>query len=296
MTISGDYNFFDRKLLLKITTLDNIVYEMTQDIKIVYEVKKVLRAEPDPGRIEIYNIGPKPRKAFAKPFDWKKKPGSKVELFTGFKSEGVVTQLYSGEIQEGISRYQAPEWISKLSCGVDYDRFLNHLESKTFGKGMDPIDAIKSLLAPSGRKVSVAKALLNKIRKKFVKGRSFIDNLKNIFNELSKEFNLSITSIGQNAPVQVSELGYPNNDPVILLNERSGLLTTEITHTGLNLRMLQQPRVRPGTLLQVESRNTELYGPYFTSQTVTHSGDTFADANYTTVEALFFPPRFKPEE
>ena len=104
MTISGDYNFFDRKLLLRITTLDNQVIEITEEMKIVYEVKKVLRAEPDPGRIEIYNLDTETRKALAKPFNPKRIPGAKVEIETGYKSEGVMTQIYSGEIQEGVSR------------------------------------------------------------------------------------------------------------------------------------------------------------------------------------------------
>ena len=296
MTVSGSYNFFDRKLLLRITTLDGIVYELTQEFRITYEVKKVLRAEPDPGLIEIYNLGPELRKVLSKPFDWKKKPGAKVEIFTGYKSEGIVTQIYSGEIQEGISRYQAPDWITKLRTGVDYDRFLNHLEGKTFKKGTDPIDAIKSLLSPD-RKVSIAADLFAKVRKLFDKDLLFMDNLKNIFNSLSKQFDLSITSTGQDAPIQVSQLGHPNDDPVIFLSEDSGLLDSpQITHTGLNVKMFQQPLVRPGTLLQIDSRNTENYGENFTSQTVTHSGDTQGDANYTTVEALFFPPRFKPSE
>lgn len=293
MTISGDYNFFDRKFLLRITTLDNQVIEITEDIKVVYEVKKVLRAEPDPGRIEIYNLNPETRKILAKPFNPKRIPGPKVEIETGYKSEGVLTQIYSGEIQEGISRWLAPGWVTKLVCGVDYDSFLNHIHSKSFAPGTDPLDAIKSLLAPSGRKISIAQAILNKIRKKFVNGRSFLDNLKNIFTELSKEFDLSITSTGQDSVVQISELGYPNDDTPVLLNEHSGLIgAPEITHFGVNLKALQQPKIRPGTLLDVQSKNIENYGRNFTSQTVTHSGDTWGVPNYTTVEALFFPPRF----
>lgn len=297
MTISGSYNFFDRKALLRITTLDSRVYELTQEFKIVYQFKKVLRSDPDPGLIEIYGLGPELRKAFAKPFDPRKKPGAKVEYFTGYKSEGVVTRIYDGEIQEGLSRWEAPSWVTKLQCGVDYDSFLNHVQSKNFASGTDPIDAIKSLLDPTGRKVSISQALINKVRKKFDNGRSFIDNIKNIFSELSKEFDLSITSTGQDGPVQISELGYPNDDTPVLLNEESGLIgSPEITHTGVNVRALSQPLIRPGTLLDLQSRNTEAYGRNFTSQTVTHSGDTFANANYTTIEALFFPPRFKVGE
>lgn len=294
MTTSGSYNFFDRKFLLRITTLDNQVFELDQEFKIVFEFKKVLRSDPDPGLVELYNLGPELRKIFSKPFNPRKTPGAKVEAFVGYKSEGVVTRIYSGEIQEGISRYQAPEWITKLQCGVDYNSFLNHVVGKSFGPGTDPIDAIKSLLAPSGRKVSITQALVNKIRKKFVNGRSFMDNLKNIFSELSKEFSFSITGTDQDGPVQISELGYPNDDPTILLNENSGLIgSPEITHTGVNIKALMQPRIRPGTPLQVESRNTKDYGDIFTSQVVTHSGDTFADDWFTGIDSLFFPPRFK---
>ena len=297
MPISGSYNFFDRKLLLRVTTLDNIVYELDQTFKITYEVKKVLRAEPDPGVVEIYNAGPELIKALAKPFEWRKKPGAKVEIFTGYKQEGIVTQIYSGEIQEGITRYQPPESITRLRCGVDYDRFLNHLQGGIFKKGTDPIDAIKNLLSPSGRKVSIAAGLADKIRKLFDKDLSFWDNLKNIFNSLSKQFDLSITSLGQDAPIQITELGHPNDDPVIFLSENNGLIDSpQVTHVGVNIKTLQQPLIRPGTLLQVEARNTKNYGENFTSQTVTHSGDTYGTANYTTIEALFFPPRFKPSE
>ena len=292
-TISGSYNLFDRKLLLKITTLDNQVYELDQRLRIVYEIKKVLRADPDPGLIEIYNIGPELRKALSKPFNPKKTPGAKVELFVGYAQEGVVSRIYSGEIQEGVPRWEPPNWRMILRCGVDYHSFLNEVQSKAFAPGTDPIDAIKSILDPSGRKVSIAKSLINKIRKKFVKGRSFVDNIKGILSELSKEFDLSVTSTGQDGPVQISELGYPNDDAPVLLNEESGLIgSPEITHTGVNVRSLLNTRIRPGTLLDLRSRNTVEYGRNFTSQVVTHSGDTFGDANYTDVEGLFFPPRF----
>ena len=297
MTASGSYNFFDRKALLRITTLDGRVYEIDQNVRIVFQFKKVLRADPDPGLVEIYGLGEETRKAFAKPFNPRKQPGAKVEFFTGYKSEGVVTMIYDGEIQEGTSRWEAPSWITRLRCGVDYDSFLNHVQGKTFAPGTDPLDAIKSLVDPTGRKVSIAQSFVNKIRKKFDNGRSFMDNLKNIFTELSKEFDLSITSTGQDGPIQVSELGYPNDDTPVLLSEQSGLVgSPEVTHTGVNVRSLLNHSIRPGTLLDLVSRNTEAYGRNFTSQSVTHSGDTFGDPHYTNIEALFFPPRFKPEE
>ena len=292
MTISGTYNFFDRKLLLRITTLDNKVYELTQEFRIVFEFKKVLRADPDPGTIELYDIGPELMKVLTKPFNPRKTPGHKVEVFVGYKSEGVVTKIYDGEIQEGISRYESPSWITKLICGVDYNSFLNIVQGKSFAPGTDPIDAIKSLLDPTGRKVSIAKDLVNKIKKKFINGKSFVDNIKNILSEISKEFDLSVTSTGQDGPVQVTEFGYPNDDTPILLNENSGLRTAEVTHTGVNIRAFMQPRIRPGTLIDLESRNTIDYGRNFTSQTVTLTGDTFGDPFYTNIEALFFPPRF----
>ena len=109
----------------------------------------------------------------------------------------------------------------------------------------------------------------------------------------NQEFDLSITSTGQDSVIQISELGHPNDDPVILLDENSGLIgAPEITHFGVNLKALSQPKIRPGTLLDVVSKNTENYGRNFTSQTVTHTGDTWGVPNFTTVEALFFPPRF----
>lgn len=292
-TASGSYNFFDRKVLLRITTLDNRVFELTQDFRIVFEVKKVLRAEPDPATIEIYNLGPELRKAFAKPFNPKKTAGAKVELFVGYKSQGTVTRIYSGEIQEGISRYTAPDWITKLICGVDYDRFLNHVVGKNFKKGTDPLDAIKSILSVQGIRTSIAAQLVDKVRKSFNRNLSFMDNLKNIFGYLSKQFNLSITNTDQGGPVQISELGYPNNDPRIILNQDSGLLgSPEIAHTGLNFKALMQPLIRPGTPLEITSRNTADYGKIFTSQTVLHTGDTFGDDFFTSGELLFFPPRF----
>jgi len=301
MTISGSYNFFDRILYLRITALDGRVFELIpkqtlgepppNNLRITYEVKKVLRADPDPGLIEIYNAGPDLIKVLAKPFNPVKTPGPKVEIYTGYRSEGVVSLIYSGEVQEGVPRKQGPDIITKLRTGVDYHYYLNILQSDSFSPGTDPIDAIKSLATASGRKVSIAKALINKIRKKFANGKSFMDNLKGIFTDISKEFSLAITGTDSGI-IQVSELGYPNDDPVILLNESSGLLNAEITNYGVNLKALLQPRIRPGTLLEVESFNTTDYGRNFTSQTVTHTGDSWSDANYTTIEGIFYPPRF----
>jgi len=301
MTVSGEYNFWDRILVLKITDLDGRVYELIpqqilgepppNNLNIIYEVKKVLRADPDPGLITIENAGPELRKVLAKPFDPVKKPGPKVEIFTGYRSEGVATLIYSGEVQEGVSRRQAPNIITKLRCGVDYHKYLNVLQSKSFGKGTNVLDALKSIAKANGRDISWAKELVKKFKKRFINGRNFVDNLKAIFTEIAKEFDLSITGTDSGV-IQVSELGYPNDDPVILLNESSGLLEAQITNIGVNIKALQQPRIRPGTLLDVQSFNTADYGRNFTAQSVTHTGDNWSTPNYTTIEAIFFPPRF----
>lgn len=301
MTVSGAYNFLNRIIQLRITGLDKRVFFIDpvqgfgepppNTIRIIYEIKKVLRADPDPGLIELYNPGPELIKVLSKPFNPRKTPGPKIEILTGYESEGIITQIYSGEVQEGVARRQGPDIIMKLRTGVDYHSYLNILQSKSFGKGDSVLDAVKALGAANGRKVSIAKAILNKLRKKFANGKSFVDNLKNIFNDLSNEFSLDITTTDSGL-IQVTELGYPNDDIPILLNQSSGLLSAEITNFGINFKALMQPRIRPGTLLDVESFNTKDYGRNFTAQTTTHAGDSWSDANYTTGEAIFFPPRF----
>lgn len=287
---------FDRDFKLVITPIGGQPFvvkppeDSSKPLKVVADIKKVLRADPDPGMIDIYNLGPQAREALSKPFNPIKTPGAKIELYAGYK--GAIGKIYSGELQEGVPELENASWILKARCGCDYYKWMRVKQSVSFKAGTDPIEAIKSLLSASGKKATITKDLAAKIRKRFENGKSFSGNLKDIMREIGRETGIVTTETSEGT-TQVTEYGKPNADKPVILTEATGLLgKPKITHKGINFKCRLQPRIRPGTLVQVESKTTQAYGKYYVAQSVQINMDTGAGPWETNVEGLFYPPKF----
>jgi hypothetical protein len=102
--------------------------------------------------------------------------------------------------------------------------------------------------------------------------------LKNLLGGVGLDYSV------QDGEIRISGDGSLDSSEVVVVSPETGLIETPAqTKDGIAFRILMEPRIRPGTILQVDSEDVK--GIYI-AQDVTHDGDNWGQNWYTNVEAI----------
>jgi len=264
------------------------------ELRVEFEINKVIGADLDRANFKVWGMGPDTREAVDQPFNANLQRGSKLAFKVGYESSGLLALVYKGESIEVRSWLEGEDWVTYFDTATMYGALAVDTLTESFKPGTGVIDALNKVAGKNGLQPSFFGEVSAFVKKRFINGKSFTGNLKAFLKELMADvsgmFEITVTSEGE---MQVTQFGMPNGDRPVALRSDTGLLgAPEPSRTGCNLKTLIDPRIRPGTPLVVVAKSLLHYGQNYTATKVTHRGDTHGAELLSEVEALFFPPRF----
>ena len=126
-----------------------------QNLRVQFDIEKFHNATLNTGTITIFNLKPENRRLLVKrKSDFESAPFTTVSLIAGYEGEDAV--VFRGQLINGFSTRQGPDWITTLQCVTAYDQYISahHGPSDSF-EDITAFDLLERLL---GTELSVGNA------------------------------------------------------------------------------------------------------------------------------------------
>lgn len=205
-----------------------------------FEVTATTDTDPNQGVFTLYNVSESSRRRIAT-------EAKSIIIYAGF--DGIEKQIFYGDITSALPVKANPGWAINITAGDGFKAYTEERFSKTYAAGTDKetivrdiIDAMKlagKTAVDSVKGVMAGDITLDGLAK---------DGLTKILGSLGAEWSI------QDNEIRITGTGKPIDNEAILINSDTGLLEPPvITDTGINVRMLLNPDLRPGKLVKVQS-------------------------------------------
>lgn len=268
------------------TTLVNAIvirYPITLDL----HVERSTLSSCNVGHFVIFNLSENTRKQIFKDrFQTDLSNTRQILLYAGYQSEltkgATLPLIFAGQIRWAYSYRRKQDWVTEIEAFDAGDSILNGQASISQPAGYDIRQVIRSLLgsipgikvgavgdvgaSPNGRGISISGNSWDAVKQLAPQAESFIDN--GVANVLGKNEYLA------------------SNGQVFVISSQTGLLETPRKYEDrIDVKILFEPRVRVGMLVQIRSEET-YYNGLFSVKGVNHSGTISGAVNgqlYTTL-------------
>lgn len=250
-----------------------------EDLRVSFTIEKSLMREPNSCKFVINNLAKDTRAEF-------QSLPAHVSLSAGYGSD--IKELFKGDIIHGASRHDAPEWLTEVQCGTGATSFKHGRVSKSFRVGTDVRTLIKEVASGMGLKVpgSVdgAKEFLTQLKSGISLDGLSAKEMTRILKP--RGFSFSV----QDDQLQIIKTDELNRAEAIIVSADHGMIGSPELGTPeskgkspiLKVRMLLEPFLIPGGLIQLRARNIQ---GNFKLLRVIHTGDTHGQSWYSDLEA-----------
>jgi len=281
-----------------------------QNLRIQFDIEKFWSNTLNTGTITIYNLNPENRRLLVKrKSDLEGAPFTTINLIAGY--EGAAALIFRGNLYQGFSIRQGPDWITTLQCVTAFDQFVSaHHPVEDSFEEITAFDLISKLMGIFGTTrfatnvalqsaVHISDKDSEELKQFRVTGNAYsgrvIDSVTKILARLGMvisfdDFETLIAKEFQ--PVNPNEI--KSNIP--LINTVSGLLgSPQITEVGVKVNTLLNNKIRVVQLFSVESDTTkqnDIRGQEtqtFTCTKLKHTGDTHSDDWQSEILGAWFP-------
>lgn len=222
--------------------------------------------EPNTAVIDIFNLSNDTINRFKK--------GSPVILNAGY--EGDTGTLIAGDASIVRTFYETSssgnERILRLEVGESTERWLSHTISKTYKPGSKASMIMADMLASFGLEIG---ALRLPEDKTYSNGRTFNGPLRNALRQIAEECGAKLHITGGAVFVQPLNQG---NRIAFVLNSDTGLIDSPERvedNNGIRWSVLSllNYRIRPDSIIKIESRNTTGFFRVIKGEHICSDGD-----------------------
>lgn len=263
-------------------TITNLVTGQAIDVqglRITFSITKTDKADKNKAKISIFNLNKKSR-GFAQTKDNESgKPQTLIELRVGYGSSANEKVVFRG-IGDCVSNYQAPNWVTTLSCNDGTSQITTATFEKKFPAGTQVKDIMSQMISSTG----IATIIENSVSGILPKARSFSGPVLPNIEDLQSTYGFQFDIQDQEAIVRT------NNDSTkkiyrIRVARDSGLIGSPRAKGDLVIcDALINGDLKPSNYVDLQSlRNPELDGTYVIKK-VDMKGDTWGGSWLTTME------------
>lgn len=252
-------------------------------LRAVCNINKTVQGMPSPSTINIYNLSRDTRNGIQRTL-------TKVTVEAGWENTEL-HKVFQGSVMSVTSERQGSDIVSKLTCLQGYGSLARSIASVSYAGGLPVASAVKDL---GGRLegVTINDANLKDVEGTFgAGGWSFAGSTKDALTELSNEYGFSWT-IDDGALQAVGDKAVFNGQVVLDGNE-GGLFLAAPTlqgpmqiQTGIKIKALYVPGVRPGATVKLQSALDEGLNGTYRIHTANFNLDAYTDAWTMDLEAL----------
>lgn len=252
------------------------------DLRVKFSIEKHVKSDPNKCEVTVYNLAERTRALCeTRPLT--------VWIDAGY--DGVLRQLFTGDVRHSYSKLEKPEWQTVMHLG-DGDRATRLARlNKTYGIGTPSLQVIKDLAGAMGLTLNpqeigkIAGLQAGLVLPRAVQGTAR-DEMTRILAPLGVSWSI------QDGRLQLLRDGDLVDGEAVLVSEDTGMIgTPEYTSPQkegkppqLRVKMLLYPQLRPGALIEVQSR--AVAHKQFRIQRVVHKGDTYGQDWTSEIEAL----------
>ncbi|MBW2672063.1 MAG: hypothetical protein JRD89_01440 [Deltaproteobacteria bacterium] len=271
-------SLFDRRAQINIGGAD------FSNLDMVFSVEKDLAGEANSAQFDIYNLNPAHRNQV------KELASNDEKIPVIFKAgyAGNLGQLFTGELSEGFSRQDGPEWVTTIRSSDGAKAGGTGRINKTFS-AQATVEAVLKDLAKAvdvgigNAAEAVKSALMGGKVSNFTTGVTLsgggLAHLDHILKSCGLEYSI------QDGELQIVPLDEALDSQAVVLSAGSGLLgVPEIGSDGIvKARALLIPELMPGRKVQIDSEHG-VSGLFRVERSV-FSGDTAGDDWTVAIEA-----------
>lgn len=271
-----------------------------QNLRVQFDVEKFFDSTLNTADIVVYNLNPEKRGILVKrKSDFESAPFTTISLIAGYKDADAT--IFRGQLVQGFSTRQGPDWITTLQCVTAYDQFVSahHKPEDSF----EEITAF-ALLSKFFSDLGVANAVrfsvadTTALQIERIAGTAYsgkvIDTVQKILRRYGRQINFDdfeVIIAKEFAPVN------PEDEFIApLINFDSGLIgSPQITEVGVKLISLLTTQIAVIKLFRVQSETTKqndirgLEIQTFTCTKLKHSGDTHSDTWQSEISGAWYP-------
>lgn len=255
------------------------------DMRVRFEIERHVKSDPNRCEVIITNLAERTRSLC------EKKP---LQVWIDAGYDGVLYQLFTGDLRLGFSKLEKPEWHTHMQLG-DGDRALRLARvNRSYASGTPIMTAVRDTAASMGLTLNPAEASkLASLQIQFLAPKAVQGSSRDELTRLLSPYG--ITWSIQNGRLQLLRDTDALQGQTVLVSQDTGLIgspsfTTPTQGSSLKgkpsqvrFKMLLYPLLTPGQLVEVHSR--DIAGRTFRVERLTHRGDTHGDEWFTEVEA-----------
>lgn len=244
-----------------------------EGLHIAFNVKKTSTRSANTAEVDIYNLSPETRGRF-------QETEAVLQLFAGYAEDSGEVLLFSGDVSRIIHRRKPPDIISTFECGDGEKILRDSRVNLSYTVGSSPMQIINDIVGSMGIPFP---GLPQEVEDQpYANAFAFIgpagDALDAVTDRLGLQWSI------QSGEMKITLQEGTDGSEAVLLKPDTGLILsperlTDIgtgipgasNRPGWKVVSLLDPRLEPGSPIQIESRETS--GIYRIEE-VLHKGDT----------------------
>lgn len=250
-------------------------------LRVSFSVKRTLKPDANSASVEVYNLSETSRAQI-------KRKGVRVILEAGYQDVGLEAVI-QGDCRLASHEQSGTEWVTRFEL-LDGGRALRYGRASTsYAPGTPISKAVSDLAGKFGLSGGQLAKQLPSLSAKTINGIVTHGGVGETLDKLLKPQAVSWSI--QDGKLQILKSDSDHTELIPLISVDSGLigspkLITPDKNEGrslLSFSSLLNPRIRPGCLVSVQSK--QFTGQYRV-ETVTHKGDTHGTDWSSDVEAI----------
>jgi len=243
------------------------------ELRCRFRIEKSVLKTPNTAVIEIYNLNENSRNVL-------QDEDAIILLEAGY--QGNQRGVFVGDVTKVEHRRIDADRVTIVEAGDGNNALNESVISKSYASGTNISNVITDIIS-TFKGVSFSQNLNTVITsaRQLITGGSFEGASEQVLDDLLSSYGLSFSI--QDGELLVSGDASLEDSEVQIVSASTGLIQSPAkTDTGVSFEMLLEPRIRPGSFIQLDSESIK--GLYRATKVV-HDGDNFDKNWYTQIEA-----------
>jgi hypothetical protein len=266
--------------------------EITDSLRIKFEIEKTAKKNPNKSKIEVYNMRKETRAEV-------EKPNTRVVLYAGYRDDAGALLIFQGDVSYAWSKKDGADIITEFELGDGATEIRDTTISVGYSKGVKSTQVLNDVSKKMGLPLTLPSNAPSRV---WNNGLSFHGPARTLLDKVTKGTGLEWSI--QNGNLQVIEHGMVTTRQGILITQDSGMIGSpererlakahthkqsktpggetgqahiEPDYDGWRVKSLLMPMLNPGDRIRLEGQFVT--GVYRIEQ-VKHEGDSDASGNW----------------
>lgn len=219
---------------------------MASALRVQLEIEKGQKDSPNKAKISLFNLSLNVREALGK--------GWLVRVKAGY--QGLTETLFVGAAAKATSRREGPDIITDLECADGEKALLASVYHQAYPPGTTLPRILQDVAGAMDVDPGIALGIPKTV---YTRGITVHGSCRDILTRLLRKEGVEFSV--QNGRLNIIPLKHHNGRQALILSAKTGLIgVPSISGTDITFEALLNPRLVPGQLVRVDSKNQAISG------------------------------------